>query len=311
MTHLLNLTRSTFTGYNSEELCRFCLVPIDCDAIDIIQPCSCKTNTNDSLINRIYGYCHNDCLTEYRVQRSDNECYIKCEDCTTPYHFITTDLNTVDRFIFSVKVNQAVRYFLWVGWFLIYIGLWTTPIFGFTILWRHTNKLDFTDRLEENDLNLGTWFPYYLLGSLTWGTILGLYWCCCTQGVFGAPLHRHSQYHKGYRAYYGTYSGGRYYPIFFYSSQGGGSNISSGTGNNDAKGLLIVALIFLLLGALVLTGILIYICVEMTNIRYKEYLKRTVADKYKVTEELPPPEYQPDPSVPPPPYVDCGYNGWI
>ena len=49
----------------------------------------------------------------------------------------------------------------------------------------------------------------------------------------------------------------------------------------------------------------------MTNIRYKEYLKRTVADKYKVTEELPPPEYQPDPSVPPPPYVDCGYNGWI
>ena len=39
---------------------------------------------------------------------------------------------------------------------------------------------------------------------------------------------------------------------------------------------------------------------ELTNLRYKEYLKRAVAVKYKV--ELPPPDYQPEPSA----YVDCG-----
>ena len=309
MTHLLNLTRSSFTGYNSEELCRFCLVPINLDAIDIIQPCSCKTDTRDSLIVRIYRYCHIDCLTEYRIQRADNECYIKCEDCKTPYHFITADLNTVERFVFSMKVNQPVRYFLWVFWLLIYLGLWAAPIFGFMILWRYTNKLAFTALLEMNDLNMGTWFPYYLLGRLTWGAILGLYWWCCARGVFGPALHRHSRYHSGYREYYGTYSGGGYYPIFFYSGSGSqGSHTSSGTGSNDAKGLLIAALFFLILGALVLAGILIYICVELTNLRYKEYLKRAVTVKYKVTE---PPEYQPEPSAPPPAYVDCGYNGLI
>jgi len=314
MTHLLNLTRSSFTGYNSEELCRFCLVPINIDAIDIIQPCSCKTNTKGSLINRIYGYCHKDCLTKYRIQRSDNECYIKCEDCNTYYNFITVDLNKLGRYIFEVKVNRGVRYLLWVFWFFIYIGLWTAPIFGFMVLWRYTNKLAFTDLLKGNDLNLGTWFPYYLLGSLTWGTILGLYWCCCTRrGVFGPALHRHSRYHNGYRKYYGTYSGGGYYPIFFYSGSGSqGSNTSIDTGSNDAKGLLIVVLIFLILGALALGGVLIYICVELTNLRYKEYLKRAIADKYKVTEELEfLPDYQIEPSSPPPSYVDCGYNGFI
>ena len=182
MGHLLNLTRSSFTGYNSEELCRFCLVPINLEAIDIIQPCSCKTNTKGALVNRIYGYCHTECLTDYRIQRADNECYIKCEDCKTHYNFITAELNTVDGFIFSMKVNRGVRYFLWVFWVLIYIGFWTTPIFGFMVLWRYTNKLAFPNLLEANDLNLGTWFPYYLLGSLTWGTILGLYWCCCARG---------------------------------------------------------------------------------------------------------------------------------
>ena len=309
MGHLLNLTRSSFTGYNSEELCRFCLVPINLEAIDIIQPCSCKTNTKGALVNRIYGYCHTECLTDYRIQRADNECYIKCEDCKTHYNFITAELNTVDGFIFSMKVNRGVRYFLWVFWVLIYIGFWTTPIFGFMVLWRYTNKLAFPNLLEANDLNLGTWFPYYLLGSLTWGAILGLYWCCCARGMFGPPIHRHSQYHNGYRKYYGTYSGGGYYPIFFYSgSRSQGSNLS-GSGSNDAKGLLIVALIILILAALALAGILLYICVELTNLRYKEYLKRAVAVKYKV--EPSPPDYQPEPSAPPPPYVDCGYNGLI
>jgi len=74
------------------------------------------------------------------------------------------------------------------------------------------------------------------------------------------------------------------------------------------KGLLIIVLFLLILTALILAGVLIYICVELTNLRYKKYVKRLGTIKYKVIKDI---EYQPEPSAPPPPYVECGYNGWI
>ena len=309
MTHLLDLT-NTSENPESDELCRFCLVPINLDAEDIIQPCSCITYIEGELTDRIYSYCHGSCFTDYRVQRADNNCYTQCEDCKTFYAFGLNHLSRAEDAIFSIKTNRVVRYVLCFVWFVLYLGVLIGPIFGFMILWRFTNHLSFSNLLMDENLNLGTWFPYYLLGSLTWSALLGFYWCCCVRDFCGEPLHHHSRYHRGYRQYYGSYSGVGYYPFFFHSS----STTTGGSGgeNNDVKGLLIVVLLLLLLIALILAGVLIYICVELTNLRYKKYVKRLGAVKYKVIPNFDtPPGYQPEPSAPPPPYVECGYNGWI
>ena len=185
MTHLLDLTN---TSEESDELCRFCLVPIHLEAEDIIQPCSCTTYTGGNLTERVYSYCHNSCFTDYRVQRGNNDCYIQCEDCKIFYTFEAQNLSRFENFIFSIKINRGVRYLLWVVWLVLYLVIWTCPIFGFMILWRFTNHLTFSTLLLDNNLNLGTWFPYYLLGSLTWGTLLCFYWSCCARGFCGQPL---------------------------------------------------------------------------------------------------------------------------
>ena len=313
MTHLLDLT-NTSEKSESDELCRFCLVPIHLEAEDIIQPCSCITYIEGNLTDRVYSYCHMSCFTEYRVQRANNDCYIQCEDCKTFYTFELQNLSRFENCIFFIKISRGVRYLLWVGWLVLYLAIGTSPIFGFMILWRFTNHLAFSTLLLDNNLNLGTWFPYYLLGSLTWGALLSFYWrCCVREGCWGKPLHHHSRYHRGYRDYYGSYSGGGYYPIFFYSGNGNSStNSSNCCENSEIKGLLIIALCLLILTALILAGVLIYICVELTNLRYKKYVKRVGTIKYKVIKDIDtPPGYQPEPSEPPPPYVECGYNGWI
>ena len=312
MTHLLDLTNMSDES-ESAELCRFCLVPIHLEAEDIIQPCSCTTYIEGNLTDRVYSYCHMSCFTEYRVQRANNDCYIQCEDCKTFYAFELQNLSRYKGFIFSIKINRGVRYLLWIVWLLLYLAIWTSPIFGFMILWRFMNHLAFSTLLLDNNLNLGTWFPYYLLGSLAWGTLLSFYWCCCVRGCCGQPFHHHSRYHRGYRDYYGSYSGVGYYPIFFYSGNGNSSTSSSNCcENGEIKGLLIIALFLLILTALILAGVLIYICVELTNLRYKKYVKRLGTIKYKVIKDIDtPPGYQPEPSAPPPSYVECGYNGWI
>ena len=308
MSHLLDLT-NTSEESESDELCRFCLVPIHLGAEDVIQPCACTTYIEGSLTERVYSYCHISCFTDYRIQREDNDCYIQCEDCKTFYAFELQNLNRFDGFIISVKNNRAVRYFLWVSWLILYLAIWTCPIFGFMVLWRFTNHLAFSTLLSDNDLNLGTWFPYYLLGSLTWGTLLSFYWCCCVRGCYGKPLHHHSRYHRGYREYYGSYSGVGYYPIFFNSGNANSSTSGTSSGTSDMKGLLIIVLFLLILTSLILAGVLIYICVELTNLRYKKYVKRLGTIKYKVIKDID--YYQPEPSSPPPPYAECGYNGWI
>lgn len=311
MAYLLDLANA---NEEQDELCRFCLVPIHLEAEDIIQPCSCTTYIEGNLTDRVYSYCHTSCFTDYRVQRANNDCYIQCEDCKTFYAFGLQDLSRSENFIFSVKINRGVRYLLWAVWLVLYLVIGTCPIFGFMVLWRSTNHLEFSTLLSDNNLNLGTWVPYYLLGSLTWGVLLSFYWCCCVREVYGRQaLHHHSRYHRGYRKYYGSYSGGGYYPIFFYTGNGSSStSTSSGSGNSDMKGLLIIVLLLLILTALILAGVLIYICVELTNLRYKEYVKRLGTIKYKVIKNIEtPPGYQPEPSTPPPPYVKCGYNGWI
>ncbi len=318
-----------------DEQCKFCLCPINIDAPDIIKPCKCETKVNCPLPDRMYAYCHERCLIEYRIQRSDNNCYIRCEDCKSMYVFVVRNMSCWDKFIYYLTANMLMQTIMNMIWFTIYMALWTAPIFGFMILWRFTNNQSFSNLLADENINMGSWFPYYLLGSLTWATILLLYWMLFASGSCCAPVHCHSQYHSGYRGYYGSCYGGGYYPVFFVGGyghhgghHGGGGGCCGGgccgDGGDDSKAMLIVAVVLLIIAAILLALVLIYICYELTNLRYKQALKRSLAIKYKVKgkvlndQKLPwntlndleqPPKYQSPPSAPlypaePPP----GYN---
>lgn len=320
--------KSSLKRNSDEHLCKFCLCPIDIDAPDVIKPCNCKTKLNCPFSNRIYSYCHERCLVEYRIQRSDNECYIRCEDCKTMYVFVIRNMSCWDKFMYYLTANMLMQTLMNVIWFTIYMALWTAPIFGFMILWRFTNNLAISNLLADRVINLGSWFPYYLLGSLTWATICLIYWMLFASGYCCTPVHCHSRYHGGYRGYYGNYYGGGYYPVFFvgggHGHYGCGDCGCFGNSNNDTKEWLTVAVVLLIIAAILLALVLIYICYELTNLRYKQALKRALAIKYKVKGKLlnnlapethlnileRPPEYKgPAPSAPlypaePPP----GYN---
>lgn len=270
-----------------ETHCKFCLKHVDGE--DIIIPCKCI------LYHKIdVQYCHVKCLTEYRTQCYNNREFIQCGICKKAYKF-TIDSSTIEEIYYCLRINYITRLLYYLVVLALYISVLIVPMGGIGIMYKYVIFKD----AELNSDNIAACF---FLASATWIAITSLYWLICISNFYCIAIHTPFRYSHGFTKYHDGY-----YPIY-----GMGwcrkyperlcSHIPKKNENESTCDYLIrmwcpnCDIFFIcFFGILIIVpGIIIFIlvfysiilfgiCIQLTNNRYKKYVKSTICILYKIS----------------------------